>query len=162
MPYQYYHKTFSRCKKEQFPLLIFFECSCNTQFESFFFLQLENLSQFISKHKISKRSFLNVISPNVEAISWFFGSILLIFTFSFDKTQLIVSYLYHIGWIKFLQSLQDWCEQFIRSMSERMMPPSVLNISPKKNEVCSQWRSVEITWINRQKFLKVFTDITLI
>ena len=96
-------------------------------------------SMFISKHKISKSSsFLNVISPDVEAISWFFGSILLVFTFSFNKTQPTVNSSNEIGWIiwnmKFLQPLQDWCEKFIRSMFDRMMSPSLLNISPKKKK----------------------------
>ena len=36
IPYQDYNKTFSRCKKELPPPLIFFEYNCNTQFESFF------------------------------------------------------------------------------------------------------------------------------
>ena len=35
IPYQDYNKTFSWCKKELPPLLIFFEYNCNTQFESF-------------------------------------------------------------------------------------------------------------------------------
>ena len=32
--------------------------------------------------------------------------------------------------MNFLQPLQDWCEKFIRSMSDRMMPPSLLKLPP--------------------------------
>ena len=36
--------------------------------------------------------------------------------------------------MKFLQPLQESFEKFIRSMPDRMMSPSLLNISPKNNE----------------------------
>ena len=60
--------------------------------------------------------------------------------------------------MKFLQPLQDWCEKFKRSMSDRMMLPSLLNISPKKNvkfaHVDSQCKSGESIDGNFQKCLQ--------
>ena len=104
----------------------------------------KNPSQFILKHKIFIIFIKIFIFPQrnfTRGRSYFmiFGRIFLILIFSFDKTQPIVNSLYDIGWINFinitfLQSLQDWSEKSIRSMSKRMISPSLLNISPPKKE----------------------------
>ena len=36
--------------------------------------------------------------------------------------------------MNFLQPLQDWCEKFKRSMSDRMMPPSLLKLPPTQKK----------------------------
>lgn len=74
--------------------------------------------KLISKQRMSSSSsFLNIISPDTEDISWFFGSIFLIFTLLFDTAPAIVNSSHCCQWInffkvyksKFLHSLQVWC-----------------------------------------------------